>query len=246
MSDTPTPPQPPLPETDTDAQVEYRDFGAMPPAMGMATAALVLGIAAMVTGCVCIGALLGVVAIILGIVAIMKAKGDPSRYGGKGRAIGGIITGAVGIVLTIAMVALWGTLLTMFAPQGMAVANLQMVQTGLAAYERAHDAYPPDLQTLIGAGSVPAAASPTGDLSDGLTYFPGVQPADPGYWIVAYTKMDIFGQQIYWVLQNDGTLAQLQGPQFDAALDRFEREYEEQRGQPPEMIEGTPIDVTGL
>lgn len=71
---------------------------------GMATAALVLGILAIVTCWTVIGGvLLGVLAIVFGVVAARKAR--RGEAGGHGRAVAGIATGAVGLILAVALIA---------------------------------------------------------------------------------------------------------------------------------------------
>ncbi|MCC7306699.1 MAG: DUF4190 domain-containing protein [Acidobacteria bacterium] len=49
----------------------------------------------------------GIVAIVLGFMAKGKATNDPANYGGKGLALGGIITGAVSLVLGVIVVVLY-------------------------------------------------------------------------------------------------------------------------------------------
>src|SRR5262245_65051056 len=70
---------------------------------GLATSSLVLGILGIFTvGILIIGSIVG---LILGIRALLKANRDPYVYGGKGIAIGGIVTNSLGI-LTIVPVAI--------------------------------------------------------------------------------------------------------------------------------------------
>lgn len=64
---------------------------------GLAIGSLVCGIIA-VTICCCIGWLPGVIAIILGIVSLVKKRG------GKGMAIGGIVTGAIGFIIGLFLI----------------------------------------------------------------------------------------------------------------------------------------------
>lgn len=74
--------------------------GAAPTkASGMAIAALVLGILAIPSAMILIGGLFGLLAVILGAVAAGKAK--RGQAGGRGVAIGGILTGAVGLVIAV-------------------------------------------------------------------------------------------------------------------------------------------------
>jgi len=68
--------------------------GGQPPSQGMAIGALVCGIVGLV-GC----PLVGVVGLVLGIVALSRISRQPRRYGGRGLAIGGTVTGALSIVM---------------------------------------------------------------------------------------------------------------------------------------------------
>lgn len=65
---------------------------------GLAIASLVVGILALFTGFFLLGGVLGLIAIGLGIGGISAAK---RLGGGKGLAIGGIVTGVLGIVIAI-------------------------------------------------------------------------------------------------------------------------------------------------
>ena len=67
---------------------------------------LVLGILAVVIGCCYGGIPLGAGAIITGVIALNQEKEDPTKYGGRGLAIAGIITGAVGFSISIIVILL--------------------------------------------------------------------------------------------------------------------------------------------
>lgn len=85
-------------------------FGTAPPVAsnnGLGTAALVLGILAVLTGLVVLGGALGVVAIVLGAVGRGRAKRGQATNGGA--ALAGIILGAFGIALTILVIAAFAT-----------------------------------------------------------------------------------------------------------------------------------------
>lgn len=69
-------------------------------APGMALAAMILGIAAVLTGFFVFGALLGIAAIILGVLSLKKVK---EAGAGKVFALTGIITGAVSVLISICM-----------------------------------------------------------------------------------------------------------------------------------------------
>ena len=73
---------------------------------GLAVASLVLGIVGIFTAFILLGGLLGLVAVILGFVALGKVK--KVEADGKGLAIGGIVTGAVALLLTVLIVATVG------------------------------------------------------------------------------------------------------------------------------------------
>ncbi len=84
-------------------------FGATPyPAAavtnGKAVGALVTGIIALVLSACCWGGLLGLVAIPLGMVARSEVKNSFGYQQGEGIALAGIITGAIGLALTVVFV----------------------------------------------------------------------------------------------------------------------------------------------
>jgi len=71
---------------------------------GKATASLVLGIVAIVS--LCVGLLFGIPAIILGILARKDIKRSQGRLSGDGMAIGGIVTGVIGALLSLLILGL--------------------------------------------------------------------------------------------------------------------------------------------
>ena len=73
----------------------------------LATISLVLGILGIVTVCCYGGLTLGAAAVITGVIAMNYEKNDPANYGGRGLAMGGIITGAIGFVFGIGIILLW-------------------------------------------------------------------------------------------------------------------------------------------
>ncbi|SFN98475.1 hypothetical protein SAMN05216207_102645 [Pseudonocardia ammonioxydans] len=84
----------------------YPGYGAgpspAPPRNGAGVAALVLGILAVLTGLFLLGGLLGLIAIALGIVGITRAsKGIATN---RGVAIGGLVLGVIGVLMTVAVV----------------------------------------------------------------------------------------------------------------------------------------------
>lgn len=65
---------------------------------------LILGIIGLLTFCCYGGIPLGAGAIITGVIALNQEKSNPTKYGGKGLAIGGIIAGAIGFVIGIGII----------------------------------------------------------------------------------------------------------------------------------------------
>ena len=77
---------------------------------GMAITALVLGVLALLTCWTVVGGIfLGLVAIILGLIALSRIK--QGRAGGRAMAIIGIITGALGLIIAVGLIALGASLL---------------------------------------------------------------------------------------------------------------------------------------
>jgi hypothetical protein len=81
-------------------------YGVIPPSKSLAIASLIIGIFSVISSIVCIGILTGPIAIVLGSMALVKIQNEPSRYGGSGMAITGIVTGSIPILifLLIAMI----------------------------------------------------------------------------------------------------------------------------------------------
>lgn len=227
MSGSPYPPPPP--------SATYAYAQAEPPRTGLATGALVLGIVSIPTLCVCVGPLLGLLAVVLGVVALVRAGGDPTRYAGKGRAIGGIITGVVGVLLVIPGVALGVSFVRHF---GVPVATIESIGTGLQSYVMTYDAYPPDLETLVATTGV--QATPFVDADDpvaGVTYVVGLEPGDPPHWLAAYVETNMMGLPMVAVAYADGSSDMLEQAEFKQALAKFQQEFQAARGVPPTILE---------
>ena len=75
----------------------------------MALLSMILGIVSVTIGFCCyFGVLTAPVAIGLGVYALSLIKKDPKKYGGKGMALAGIITGALYFVFLIIIILLYG------------------------------------------------------------------------------------------------------------------------------------------
>jgi type II secretory pathway pseudopilin PulG len=112
---------------------------------GLAICALVLGIINLFSlGILGIGAIVG---IILSIVALSKIKRDPSRYGGKGFAIAGLITSILGVLVLVPV----GLLAAIIIPNVMAAArsaneasarqSMRQISAAEATYQSDHGLY---------------------------------------------------------------------------------------------------------
>ena len=74
------------------------------PSSALAIASLILGVIGLLSGWLIFGGVLGLVGVILGIVALVKVKNGTAS--GKGMAIGGIVTGALGMIVAVVVLIL--------------------------------------------------------------------------------------------------------------------------------------------
>jgi hypothetical protein len=79
------------------------------PSQTLAVISLGLGVGSVTIGwCCSLGLLLGPAALITGFIALSQNKKDPDRYGGRGLAIGGIVTGSIFLVGYALLIVLYG------------------------------------------------------------------------------------------------------------------------------------------
>lgn len=79
------------------------------PQQSLAITSLVLGIVSMTIGWCCyFGVLTSPIAVGLGIFSLVRIKNDPTKYGGKSLAIGGIVTGGLYFVLLALIILIYG------------------------------------------------------------------------------------------------------------------------------------------
>ena len=87
--------------------VQYNQFTS--PNQVLAIISVCLGAASLTIGwCCSSGLLLGPAAIVTGIIALVQNKNNPAAYGGKGLAIGGIITGGLFLLSYILFIIIYG------------------------------------------------------------------------------------------------------------------------------------------
>lgn len=103
-----TVPEQPGPEQPGYGQPSYgppSQPGYGQPTNGKATAALIVGIASLVLSFCCLG-IAGVIALVLGVKARNEISASGGRQTGDGMALAGIITGAVAVLISLALVVL--------------------------------------------------------------------------------------------------------------------------------------------
>ena len=246
MSQLTPPVEPPPPDTIASP------YGppAQPLRTGMAVAALVLGILGLFT---CLPA--GVVGLILGIIALVRANSEPQRYGGGGMAIGGIVTGALGVLLFPVMIGFMMAILLPslsrareLAKRAVDSANLRGVGQSLAIYAHDNDgAFPPDLEALVVAGMCTPKQfinPSSGNVEPACDYYYVVWScAEAGQgegvqvdWITAYSDPAFHAGEGANILYYDGHVEFVKEPQFSEQVERFKQAYEAECGQPPEII----------
>ena len=82
---------------------------SMSPNQTLAVVSLCLGIGSLTIGwCCSLGLLLSPAALITGFIALSQNKKDPQKYGGRGLAIGGIVTGSVFLAAYLVIIVLYG------------------------------------------------------------------------------------------------------------------------------------------
>jgi hypothetical protein len=91
-------------------QAQFSPYMMTPtPSQTLAVVSLGLGIGSMTIGwCCSLGLLLSPAALITGFLALSYIKKDPKAYGGRGFAIGGIVTAAIFICFYILVIVIWG------------------------------------------------------------------------------------------------------------------------------------------
>lgn len=80
-------------------------YGQPPATNGKATIALVVGIVSLVLSFCCVG-IAGIVAVVLGVKARSEIAASGGRQSGDGMALAGIITGAVGVLISLGLLIL--------------------------------------------------------------------------------------------------------------------------------------------
>ena len=101
---------PPAPDAAWQNQPIGSNTPFQPPAAGIEGASKGLALGSLICGilsctiCCSLGLVMGPAAIVMGFIAKKKADETPSQFGGRGMALGGLITGVVGFLIGIAII----------------------------------------------------------------------------------------------------------------------------------------------
>jgi type IV pilus assembly protein PilA len=134
-----------MPQGYADSQSNNRGVSTGDLKKGLAIFSLVIGILNILTlGLLGVGAILGIV---LATVALMKAKGNPHKYGGKGAATAGLVLSIVSIAIIvpvgiIAAIAIPNLLASrMAADEGSAMASMRRISSAEETFQATHGTY---------------------------------------------------------------------------------------------------------
>ncbi|MFL6468268.1 MAG: DUF4190 domain-containing protein, partial [Pyrinomonadaceae bacterium] len=106
------PAQPPARWEQQQPQVAYPYNIKAPVSQTLGIVSLCLGLGSITIGLCCyVGLLLGPAAMITGFIALAQNKSDPTKYGGRGLAIGGIAAGAAYVVFLVIFWLIYGLVL---------------------------------------------------------------------------------------------------------------------------------------
>jgi prepilin-type processing-associated H-X9-DG protein len=230
-----SPVEPPTPPESTEAPPLPYARTASPPRIGLAIASLVLGI---------IGLALwpfGLMGLILGIVALVLSEKEPTRYGGRWLAIGGIVTGSLCLVM-LASNMVERARSRVLLERAFETVGLQAIGQAAQVYARNHaDAFPPDLDTLFSSGSLNPEVLRNWNSGRALEdydyyYVAGLNAKDDPRWVLAYSDPQFRKGEGANILFVDGHVELFNEPTFSAAIAQFKQHYERARGALPTII----------
>jgi hypothetical protein len=110
----------------------------------LATTSLILGILSIV---LCLGPVLGIPAVIWGHIALRRAKNKPAQFGGGGLAIGGLVTGYLGIAMILVLWALLAPAFSHAKAKAQALAcsiKLVQIEAAMRSWSANHQGRLPD------------------------------------------------------------------------------------------------------
>lgn len=205
--------------------LSYRDIPVIPEQKGLAIGALVCGIIGMVSCPV-----VGLVGMVLGIVALVRASKAPTQYGGRGMAIGGICTGGLSLLSIPLFIAILLPALSRARELSMRTvcsANLRGIGQSLYIYAQDGGMFPEqgaDWQArLINGGHTTfrqfTCPSDVGMMGASYHYVPGYGTSSNPRQIIAYDDPSIHRGEGGNILYQDGHVAFVGSPQFEAEID---------------------------
>ena len=195
---------------------------AQPVRTGLAIAAMVCGIAGLIT---CVFPL-GIVGLVLGIVALVKTGREPQVYGGRGMAVAGVCTGAISTLMVLVAFVSIPILLPSLArareisKRAVCNANLKAIGTAMAMYANENmEAFPPNLDTLVADGSISQGmlTCPSAD-SANYVYVPGRTTNDPPDTVLMYEPLSNHHDEGANVLFVDLHVEFIKTPELDEIL----------------------------
>lgn len=136
--------------TDAPVSLPSAQPPGAPPASGLAIGALVCGsvgaLLALVGICTfgitaALGIIVGIVGLILSIMAIRRIRRSAGQMGGRGLAVGGLITSIVAIVLGLLIALAMGAFIFFAVEQTQAVARIDTTKLKMMSIETALEAY---------------------------------------------------------------------------------------------------------
>ncbi len=196
-------------ETVAAAPAPETPLPAGPKSSAAAIWSMVLGILSIVA---CLSLLGGIPAIILGVVALKKIGNAPDLLKGKGMAIAGISTGAVGTLSAPVIVAIMLPAMMQTkdrAIQAEMITEMRMISTACQIYAIDNDSqFPTDLGKLFpvylaDAGQLTWTDPKTGDELPYI-YVAGANPDSPEAQPILISPSDFRGERV--IIYNNGSL----------------------------------------
>lgn len=193
-----------------------------------------------------LGAFVWPLGVLLGVIVLIRSRRRRYSARVRRRAIVGLVGSAIGLCWLI--VTMWG-LNSLYGPwgsvrQSILEARLRGTAMALAEYARSYGGeFPPTpaawAKTIEPPQSVlfgPNHRAESGHTVTDWHYVQGLNASSPPDWIVFYADSSQFNHKGGAILTVDGTVRLLDEPEFSATIDRFRREYERSKHEPPRII----------
>jgi hypothetical protein len=189
---------------------------------------------------------LGLLGAVVGIIALALSKSSPTQFGGRGKALAGMIISIVTLALA-ALPPLWARS-DLLRKRSIEAANLHDISLALTKYAQDHGAGAPDLQALVKSGLVTPKmlvsdfsghAEPACDYS--YVEYAGADAAQvKGDWFALYSDPQLYRGEGGFVLFLDSHVEFVKEPEFSRRLAQFQLDYRQALGKPPTIIPASP------